>query len=128
MDTILDISKNVRKTNIWTKFKSYYGAWLDGLYQSRCKTEHEVETDCICDMADSGRRRMKEVAKEHCLLKEEGCKNYCLKYCDHFAESDEVFYPRCPRREPEDGEELLTSNKNIERFLDNFLAGKNCLA
>ena len=114
-----DISIKVRKTITWVKFKAYYEIWLNWVHQKLCKTMVDGEKDCISrKKIENHQSQIKDLAKKHCLLKEEGCKRYCLKYCDHFQDTSHFqpgnyFVPSCSDIVDEDG--YYPSDKDLER-------------
>ena len=67
-------------------------------------------------------------AEGHCKKKEEGCRNYCEKYCDHFVDmSTSEYYPSCPTRlELNDTGEIYPVDNDIDEYLTMFIEGKNC--
>ena len=135
IDTILEMIENIRPTKSWIKFKQYYKVWLGWLEQQFCKPTLEGKIDCICYKAKNLWHNIRDQSKEHCELKEPSCKQYCNKYCDHFAYSNPVvidmkYHPMCGDSDGKinQTEQLLPSNAAIENYLDNFLKGKMCLA
>ena len=119
--------KKIRPTKNWIRFKQYYNTWLGWLEQQFCKPRSDGTIDCICSKARRMKLELKDLSKEHCELKENACKEYCLKYCDHFFDYSTKYYPNCPEQSNQE-DQLLPSHKDIEEYLDNFIKGKMCLA
>ena len=136
MDMMHDIIKKIRPTLNWIKFRKYYDTWLGWIEKQFCNPNTEGIVDCICLKANNLREKsLKFRQKEHCKLKENSCKKYCLQYCDHFVRdnselgSSSSYNFICPEHESksEVEEHLLPSHKDIEEYLDKFTSGKMCL-
>ena len=78
----------------------------------------------LCDNINSTLIRISNLAKKHCDVKEDECKEYCHKYCDHFSSNYNAYYwAYCP---PNRTEGLLPTNKDIDEYLEKFVANENC--
>ena len=129
-----NILKKIRPTKNWIKFKQYYKTWLGWLEQQFCKPDAEARIDCICYKAKNLKEKyLNERMKEHCKFKEDSCKKYCLKYCDHFVGESRwgqpMFDCQCSMSNQCLIEKhLLPSHNDVEEYLDNFTSGKMCLS
>ena len=89
IDVIDQVLRMIRPTNNWTKFKQYYVTWMGWIEQQFCKPDAKGRIDCTCYKAKNKKKTLlNDRMKEHCKFKENTCKKYCLKYCDHFVQDD----------------------------------------
>ena len=107
---------------------------MEGIYQNHCPKQDPKQKDCLCEETLKTHFQLidSNVVKEHCKLKEAGCKDYCYKYCDHFALPDSLLnadpHFNCPYELSENAtEKLLPMDVDIDQFLTNFRDGKDCL-
>ena len=110
----------IRKTDSWDKFKKYFQTILDGLHN------HHRYLCYDQSIYDARQFINSSVVKDHCDLKEEGCKGYCNAYCDHFVSDYSLptrFWSRCPSFQ---GSPLEPRNEEIDLYLTNFLNGEDC--
>ena len=113
------IGMKIRKTDSWDKFKKYFRTILDGLHNHHRYFCYEQS------IYDARQFINSSLVKDHCDIKEAGCKGYCNVYCDHFV--SEYSLPTrfwgCSRNQ---GSPLEPRNEEIDLYLTNFLNGEDC--
>ena len=131
-DEIFTIAgSTIRRTKSWEKYRQYYIKLLTAIQKKHCTDIKGKEGNRFCVHTLPIQFKMLDnMAIEHCKFKEDGCKQYCEKYCDHFSAMGAYYYPRCYDRiyDPAlNGTKVLDPiQEDIEEYLNNFLAGKNC--
>ena len=126
----------IRPTQSWSKYKHYlqsrYMAFSAG-YCGNESTDHEIShqrieaTRKICNNITTTLIQIDNLAKEHCDIKDDECKGYCRQYCDHFSvNSGGIYWPDCPNMTSRRTEEVLPINKDVDEYLNKFMAGEDC--
>ena len=80
----------------------------------------------FCDDIEKILEQTANLAEKHCSGTDDECKDYCEKYCDHFYVAfGDTYKPVCPFGLNET-QQLLPPNKDIDEYLNKFLANENC--
>ena len=133
IEAMTEFTTKIRPTKSWKKFRHYFETWLSWLEKQFCQPHVDGNIDCICYKAKRVKISLEDYSIAHCNVKENTCKNYCLKYCDYFAfyyDRINHFNPSCPdnlEEDPETGDTLLPYYKDVDEYLENYSLGKMCL-
>ena len=127
LEGLLDV---IRPTASWPKYRSYLQTVFKGFsakYCSHPNAKGDYYRESTCSAIKITLKKLSNLAKYHCDVKEDECKDYCQKYCDHFSGNPNgKYFPYCPRGTSNRTEQLLPTNKDIDGYLERFIAGKNC--
>ena len=128
--TFEDILRFIRPTASWPKYRLYLETVYKGFSATHCSqpnSKGDLVRKSICLDIKRTLKQLTNLAKYHCDVKEDECKGYCQKYCDHFSSNvNDKYYPYCPVGISNRTEELLPTNRDIDEYLDKFVANKNC--